>query len=215
MRRLLQAVLGRPEIYNLSQRVIGAARVRNQCIAALDVRGGMRVLDVGCGPAYYFGRLPAGVEYHGFDTAPHYLTWARTQFPAAHFHDGIYRETDRAALGPFDRVLLLGLLHHLDDDEAHGLLDLVARSLAPNGRAVALDTTAGGEVSGLESALARQDRGRFVRTAAAFRELASAHFDDVTGQLVGAPPVPFPHWQMLLRSPLRTGATRAPTAPPP
>lgn len=185
MRRLAQALLGHPAIYIAAQRALRAARPRYQSLDELDVRPGHRVLDVGCGPAYYLDALPAGVEYHGFDTDARYLDYARRRFGArGTFHHGIYDEAARQRLPRFDRVLLMGLLHHLDDAQAHELLGLLVRSLAPDGVVVTLDTCLDRELSSLQSFLARQDRGRFVRDTAAFRALAGAHFQRVDGRLL-------------------------------
>lgn len=185
MRRLAQALLGHPAVYMLAQRALLATRARYQSLDELDVRPGMRVLDVGCGPAYYLDALPRDVEYHGFDTAPRYLDWARRRFGArATFHDGIYTEAERVRLPPFDRVMLMGLLHHLDDQQAHELLALLVRSLTPGGVVVTLDTCLDDELGPLQRYLARQDRGRFVRSTRDFRALAGAHFDHVEGRLL-------------------------------
>jgi SAM-dependent methyltransferase len=185
MLRLAQALLGHPAIYLLAQRALRATRPRYQSLAELDVRPGHRVLDVGCGPAYYLGHLPREVEYHGFDTDARYLDYARRRFAdRGTFHLGHYDEEQRARLPRFDRVLLMGLLHHLDDTEAHALLDLLARSLASDGVVVALDTCFDDELSALQTFLARHDRGKFVRSTAAYRTLAGAHFGRVDGRLL-------------------------------
>lgn len=185
MRRLAQALLAHPAIYILAQRALLAARPRYQCLDELDVRVGQRVLDVGCGPAYYLNALPRGVEYHGFDTDARYLDYARRRFAdRGTFHLGVFSEAERESLPHFDRVLLMGLLHHLDDEQAHALLGLLARSLTPGGVVVTLDTCFDEELGPLQRLLARQDRGRYVRHTGAFRALAAAHFNHVEGRLL-------------------------------
>lgn len=201
MLRLAQTLLGHPAIYIAAQHALLAARPRYQCIDELDVRPGHRVLDVGCGPAYYLDALPRDIEYHGFDTDARYLDYARRRFGArGTFHHGIYDEAARQSLPRFDRVLLMGLLHHLDDRQAHELLELLVRSLTPDGVVVALDTCFDRELWPLQTFLARRDRGRFVRDTAAFRQLAQEHFLHVEGRLLDRL-VPVRLFLMKLRGP--------------
>ncbi|HZO17255.1 MAG TPA: methyltransferase domain-containing protein [Polyangiaceae bacterium] len=198
MRGLVHSVLGHPSLYNLSQRVLGASEARYRCLDELDARPGQRVLDVGCGPAYYLERLAPGVEYHGFDTDERYIGWATDRFGArARFYCDTYGERHLAELGHFDRVLLMGLLHHLDDREANALLALIARALAPGGRVVTLDTCYDDRLSSLERWLASQDRGRHVRETRAFDEMASRHFQNVRGNLI-ALRMPMRLWLMTM-----------------
>ncbi len=72
-------VLKIPAVYMLVQRAVGADRARHECIDALAPRAGERIVDVGCGPAYYLGDLPE-VDYHGFDTDERYIEWARERW---------------------------------------------------------------------------------------------------------------------------------------
>jgi SAM-dependent methyltransferase len=190
--------------YVIAQHLVGADVVRRRSIEALAPRPGDRVLDVGCGPAYYLGELPP-CRYHGFDTDRDHIALARRRFGhRAEFHDEAYTERHREALAPFDRVLLMGLLHHLDDAACDGLLDLVARSLAPGGRVVSLDTVLFPGQSALSRRLAKNDQGDFVRYPEGFEAIARRHFRSVEGRRVGDTwRVPSAHYMMVLASPLR------------
>ena len=58
----VKGLLGHVPLYVALQRGIGADRLRYRCLDELDLQPGQVVLDVGCGPAYYFDRLPAGMH---------------------------------------------------------------------------------------------------------------------------------------------------------
>lgn len=199
---MLSALLSHPALYLMLQRAVRADRARYECLRELDIRPGHKVLDVGCGPAYYVDRLPADVEYHGFDTDTRYIAWARQRFGArATFHLDTYTEAHRQRLPRFDRVLLMGLLHHLNDDEADGLLALIGRSLAPGGVVVALDTCLDDSLSRFQRWLAKKDRGQFVRETAAFHAIGERAFARVRGRLGEDHRVPVRLWIMRLEQP--------------
>jgi SAM-dependent methyltransferase len=201
--------------YVVAQHLVGADVVRKLSIDALAPAAGHRVLDIGCGPAYYLGHLPP-CEYHGFDTDKDHIALARRRFGHwARFYDETYTDEHRAALAPFDRVLLMGLLHHLDDGSCDGLLDLVSRSLAPGGRVVSLDTVLFPGQSAVSRRLAKNDQGDFVRYAEGFEAIARRHFREVEGRVVGDTwRVPSAHYMMVLESPVRESAAAAPSASP-
>lgn len=199
----MKAILGSPQVYVAFQRLVGGAKMREICLEMLDPKPGERILDVGCGPAYYLSDLPK-VEYYGFDTAQRYIEHARARFgDRATFFAEEYTRDHATRLGKFDGILLMGLLHHLDDATAHELLSVAADSLRPGGRVIALDTTVHAGQSWLENKFALGDRGEFVRTPEQFTALGQAHFSNVRGELRPKGSwVPDVHWIMTMRSPL-------------
>lgn len=199
----MKAILSSPQVYVAFQRLVGGARMREICLGMLDPKPGERILDVGCGPAYYLNDLPP-VEYYGFDTATRYIEHAQAKFgDRGTFFAEEYTRAHADRLGRFDGILLMGLLHHLDDSTAHELLSVAADSLRPGGRVIALDTTVHAGQSWWENKFALGDRGEYVRTPEAFTALAKAHFSDVQGELRPKGSwVPDVHWIMTMRSPL-------------
>ncbi len=197
-----ETILGNVSAYILLQRAVGADRLRHHCLRRLDAKPGERILDVGCGPAYYLDHLP-GVEYVGFDTSQRYIDYARQRFgPRGEFFCEEFGPRHVRDLPPFDAVLLMGLLHHLDDGACDALLSLLAEAIRPEGRVVTLDTAFTEDQGLISRWMARNDRGEFVRTPEAFRKLASQHFDDVRDFVVDdLTRVPGAYCVMELRSP--------------
>jgi SAM-dependent methyltransferase len=193
-------------LYVLSQRLVGADLAREQCVAALAPRAGQRILDIGCGPAYYLGALPP-CEYHGFDTDRAQIASARERFgDKGTFYDQPYTEAHQQKLGLFDGVMLLGLLHHLDDREARSLLQLVTRSLRPGARVITLDTAYFEGQSRLARALAMRDRGKFVRPIDDFKRFGEEAFESVQDRIVGDTlRMPASHYMMVLERPRAAG----------
>jgi SAM-dependent methyltransferase len=206
----LRRTLGNVGLYIALQRVVGADRVRYRCLDEAELKPGERVLDVGCGPAYYLDRLP-DVEYHGFDTSPTYIAYARRRFgDRGEFHCEMLTEDGLADLPRFDAVLLLGLLHHLDDEDSAVLLDLASRALADGGRVVTADPCLHVGQGRISRWMTENDRGEHPRTPEAFDALARASFGEVRSEILDTVSrVPTSHYMMVLTAPRRAGAQRS------
>ena len=196
----LMSLLSHVPLYVGLQRVIGADRLRHRCIEELGLRPGEAVLDLGCGPAYYFDRLLQPLTYHGFDTDAGYLAWARARWgEQATFHDGTFDDHSAVGLPPFDAVLLLGLLHHLSDEESCALLGLVATVLAPGGRVVSVDTCFEPTQGRVSRWMADHDRGEHVREPEAFLALGQDAFTEARGEVIkDGTRLPGSYWLMHL-----------------
>lgn len=196
------SILGHPAAYVLSQRAVGATLARNVAIDALEPAAGHRILDIGCGPAYYFNRLPR-CEYFGFDTDANYIADARRRFgDRGRFLAEPYTDARRQELPPIDRIMLMGLLHHLDDAACEGLLDLVARSLDSGGRVASLDTVLFEGQSTFARLLSKNDRGDFIRHPEGFLALARKRFGKVESRIVGGTwRIPSTHFLMVMSDP--------------
>ncbi len=197
-----EAVLGHPSAYILFQLFIGADRVRRRCIEMLAPKPGQRILDVGCGPAYYFPRFPP-IHYHGFDTEPRYIEYAQRRFgDRGTFHCELFTERHVEELGPFDGIFLLGLLHHLDDAQCDELLSLAGRALAPGGAVVTADPCHYPEQKPFDRFMTSRDRGKFVGPKERFLDLGRKHFAGVDTELLDdVTRIPYSHIAMRLTEP--------------
>jgi SAM-dependent methyltransferase len=200
-------------VYIAVQRALGTDRLRYRCIEELGLAPGVRILDIGCGPAYYFDRFPKPVTYHGFDTHAPYIDWARRKWgTAATFHVGRFNESHASELAPFDAVLLLGLLHHLSDPESSTVLELAGSVLGPTGKVVALDTCYQASQGTVSRWMSDHDRGEYVREPEAFLGLAREHFRVVDGVVVADETrLPGSYWMMWMSDPI-VRSTRPSTA---
>lgn len=175
--------------------------MREICVDLLAPKAGERILDIGCGPAYYLDRLPP-CEYYGFDTDQRYIEHARSRFgQRAQFFCEPFLDEQAAKHGQFDGILLMGLLHHLDDAACDHLLQLLSGVLKPDGRIIALDTTVHPKQNFFEHHLAVGDRGEFVRAPGAFEAMAKRWFAEVEGSVNKSWWIPAVHWTMTLRHP--------------
>ena len=208
----VKGLLGHEALYVGLQKAIGADRLRYRCLEELKLRDGDMVIDVGCGPAYYFARLPK-VRYAGFDTSPRYIEHARKRWGSeqVEFRCEVFGEQHLGELPPANAVLLLGLLHHLTDEQSRDLLRVAARALAPGGRVISVDPTFHPGQNRISRWMSANDRGEYVRDEAAYRALAAGTYAEVDGEVVStATRVPTSHWLMRMTAPIPSeGASEA------
>jgi SAM-dependent methyltransferase len=199
----LQKTLGNVSLYIAVQKGIGADRIRYRCLDEAELKPGDRVLDLGCGPAYYLDRVPK-VDYVGFDTSEAYVAYARRRYgERGDFRCEIFTAEHLGELGQFDAVLLLGLLHHLDDAQCATLLDLSARALAPGGRVVSCDPTLHEGQRRVSRWMSENDRGEYVRPPKSYDRMARASFGNLETQVLDAlTRVPTSHYMMRMGAPL-------------
>lgn len=176
----VSSVLSHPALYLLYQSLVGGIGARRKCVIEY-VRPEPRlvVLDIGCGPGYTL-RWFREPEYFGFDISARYIRYAKERHGTkGHFFCEPFEDAAIGWLPPADVVLLMGLVHHLDDDEAVQLFGRIKRAMKPDGRLFTLD---GGYREG-QSRIARRlmdmDRGRFIRDEPGYRALAARVFPTV------------------------------------
>lgn len=139
----------------------------------LDVQADDVVLDVGCGPGEALKYLKRFRALHGFDTDANAISFARKlagNRSDVTFEARAVTASDVEAIQP-TRVMMNGLLHHLDDAQAIDLLKMCAR--VPSVRRIATLDVVFLPGKHLSNLLARFDRGEHVRDVEGFRALAA------------------------------------------
>ena len=174
-------VLSLPACYRFFRRSVGGGHVwRKYLEHYVKPATGEKVLDVGCGPADALLHLPK-VDYTGIDISPEYIAAAKRRFDGrgrflCHDVGSFILGSDE---GSFDLVLATGVVHHLDDEQADGLLTLARRALRPHGRLVTFDGCYVTGQSPIARWMLRMDRGRFVRTQRDYVRMVSPLFSKV------------------------------------
>jgi len=177
----MRKILKFPRIYNLFSRIGGGDALALIVEKYIRPKEGDKILDIGCGTAEILPHLPS-VEYVGLDMDQTYIQYAkkrfgnRGEFFAKRLSTGVISEL---SLSGFDKVLAIGVLHHLNDDEAIQLFELASLALRPGGRLITLDGCYVKGQSWLTRLILSRDRGQYVRAKDAYLSLASTLFKDI------------------------------------
>lgn len=209
--------LAHPVFYRCFQ----AAVVRRQALQRfvrdwIRPATGMKLLDVGCGPGRLLDVLPReGLEFTGIDYNPQYIEMARKRHgPRGTFVTGNAAEPWPVPDRSMHVVVLIGVLHHLSDAEARRVFSQAARVLQPGGRLVTSDPV---RVSGqhwIAQLMMDRDRGKYIRTAEDYQQLAAAYFYPIEGRVEeGHLRLPYQHWLMNCALPLPNGPAQSASIP--
>lgn len=132
-------------LYEVVHRVSGLGGVHGAMVALAGLRGGQRVLDIGCGTGNLLratGKRHPDVELVGMDPDLKMLARAERKLRRA----GLRARLDRGFAqeldfpdSSFDRVFSSLMLHHLDTQSKDEMLAEVRRVLRPGGLLVLAD----------------------------------------------------------------------------
>ena len=171
-------------VYELFSTLVGAGRGRRLLVQDhIRPVAGNRILDIGCGPADIIDYLPE-VNYTGIDYNQNYIEKARKlRSRRGVFHVGNIYDLDALADKSFDPILGIGVLHHLENEQAGQLFQFSAQHLVPGGRMITVDPCYEDGQSPIARFIISRDRGQHVRTRGDYCALATALFTSVQSEI--------------------------------
>lgn len=192
-----ERVLGHPIVYRLFKKLVLPNGVLENLVRSdYKIDDGGRVLDLGCGFGDYARLFANRCVYIGIDHNASYITTARrlnnglpALFLVADIADSVVLEH-----GPYDLVMLSGVLHHLEDNLIQELAGRIAPLLNPGGRFVALEPVFDPEQRLSARLLIAADRGRHVRDSAGYVACLTGGFKHIsTRRVTGLLRIPYTH----------------------
>lgn len=197
----LHRILGNSRVYAVVQnglvRMSTWDRVQQRFLPSLRAPG-VRVLDIGCGPAEFLSNYPwfPADHYTGFDPNPAYIETAARQFPTAELHVGTTDTLSDTVTGTYDIAVAFSVLHHVDDHQAEAIAKFARERLRPGGLFMSMDPVLIDHQNPIARLLAKADRGQHVRRADGYGDAVAAAFtpEDVRVEVMsGLLRVPYNH----------------------
>lgn len=148
-----------------------------ELIAKLKLRGGERILDVGCGDGKITAELARAVahgEVVGVDASAEMIRFARKTFPAAKHPNLKFQVADARefrSAAPLDVLFSNAALHWVDDHQT--FLRCAAAALKPGGRLI---VSCGGKGNAHDVFLALRPEMRLARWRQFFRKMPLPYF---------------------------------------
>jgi cyclopropane fatty-acyl-phospholipid synthase-like methyltransferase len=162
----------------------------------MSLADGKSVLDLGCGygdvAKFYANRC----RYVGIDSNESYIETARRRNSNndAEFLVGDISDPEILSRGPFDLVILTGVLHHLPNEHVAAIAGASKKLVSDDGRFVAIEPVFSPDQRLSARLLIASDRGRYVRDSDGYMNLLKAGFDNVSGDVVhGRLRIPYSH----------------------
>jgi SAM-dependent methyltransferase len=171
-------------IYNSFQTLAGAYYLDRWLIKNFwKIEEGEKIIDMGCGPGKVFALINKKINYVGFDYNNNYINKANQKYgDKAKFFLGT---SELFLLGPrqemlqADKVLITGLLHHLNDDEVINVFKLAKEILKPGGKILCIEPVFLMHQSRFSRFFMELDRGKNVRRENEWKSLFLQYFPDL------------------------------------
>jgi len=188
---LFYNLLSNVHIYNFIQNIMSATQVREKFVKKY-IKKGFNVIDIGSGPSLILRELPI-INYYGFDINPLHINYAKKRYIGKNFNFFCERLTKKRILKlpKFDCALLLGIVHHLSNDEFGSILNMIKTSLKKNGKMLILDNVITKNQNFLSNFLIRYDKGDNVRELKEFKIILSKYFDKIKYKIENQAFIPY------------------------
>jgi SAM-dependent methyltransferase len=187
----IYSLLSNTHVYSLVQKIMSGTSFREKIVKTYIKKKNVKVLDIGCGPAEILNCLPQ-VDYFGYDISPIYINYAKKKYKnRGKFFCKKFTNKEVKKLPKFDHILLLGILHHLNDLEVKRLMQLLKKVLKRNGNIITEDPIFVQKQNSVAEFIIKMDRGDNVRRKNGYTELVEKYFNKVKSKIYHQKFIPY------------------------
>lgn len=122
----------------------------------------LKILDLGCGTGE-FSEVFKNCDYTGIDINHRYINYAKNKYERNFL---LMNATNlNFPNNNFDYIVVLGVLHHLDDDKTLKVLNEMIRVIKDDGKIIIMeDVHTGNKIDILGNLIRRLDEGNYIKT---------------------------------------------------
>jgi ubiquinone/menaquinone biosynthesis C-methylase UbiE len=183
IRAFVEIVAEKPIVFDILRRIIEANYVSLKRVIKKEFALGSnnekysmeeKILDVPCGTGE-FSSLFTPETYYGLDISDKYINYAQKKYNRRFY----CRDAIQSGFNDnyFDKILMLGFLHHLDDSLVVSVLKEIKRILKPYGMLLLIeDAPTRSQWNIIGKALQRYDIGSNIRTADEYKKILQRYF---------------------------------------
>jgi SAM-dependent methyltransferase len=170
-----------PNRYNLIHILINWGLPYKYVSNIINHKENQKILEIACGPALILDYLQPG-PYIGVDLNKAHLDYAKKKYAKrtnTTFINADILTFDFEKFGKFDKILLLGFMHHLSDYDLKKILNIIPALINNNNKDSAVITFDPVYTKShfISNKLCDLDQGRYVRFADHYRSILSEFFN--------------------------------------
>ena len=175
MQKFVNLLASDPRVFMLLRRILeGNFNAQKKALQDdFTAKDGEKVLDIGCGTGE-FSVFFQNAAYTGIDAEKKYIDYAQRNCK------GKFLIADASHLpfseNAFDKVIIMGVLHHMNDEQCRRVLAEARRVLSSNGRMLVMEDIKLAEENFLTRFIHRFDLGKNIRNKEEYRILLQRHF---------------------------------------
>lgn len=183
----IYGILNTPFLYGNLQNLFWKKGKRKEFVeTCIKPFPSLRVLDIGCGTGLLYeeiSKINPHVYYVGLDLNSSYVDYAALKYPNAQFFCADVSNIAQIIQEKFNVIVILNVLHHLDDVSAEKLLQDCQQYLQENGRILTLDPVRTQKAPLMERLMIKYDRGKHIRTAEEYKKLGKTNFGKIVQEI--------------------------------
>ena len=176
----LRSILKVPFFYDTYQSLVGSHKMRKYITSRyMHFSENCKVLDIGCGTCELLDFFPNNIQYTGFDKNKECIESAKKRYGTrGNFICKDVNTIEELNLkeNEYDLILLIGVLHHLNDSEVVETLSSAKKLLKQDGYVLSVDGVYLQQQSGITKYILSKDRGQHVRFDHEYKRLAESVF---------------------------------------